>query len=520
MAEHLTSFLGACKEAGGFLPFGGMRARFFGRSLLGGFAVVGAIACSAPPNTKPTEGTTASVGGQGGVGGTSDAVSSIASTGAGGTMTAGSGGTPSFAVDESVESWHSPLASASVYFAPQDNVETRVLAELAGAKKSLRLAFFNIRLDDVKKLLAAKVKAGVDVHVLLDKKQQDLTYNTMYEDLQAVGVPVTLIENKSAADATLHDKFTVIDGERVVTGSANLSFTALSVSDETVLVMKNAELAGRYEAEFDELVAKGNAKSAPYANEKWRAWMGPEDSLSEKLVTTLDGAKKTAVVAMFDLQLKAAVDALIAAKQRGVNVVVVLDANQANEAGATSDETLAAAGIPVIKALNTGGNQAEMHSKYLVVDHQFALVGSNNWTNFGSYYNDENLVWADDAALAMRLEGNFAELLKAYDAPTPTSLGLVEGTVELTISVANVTLDPGLELQIVGDKNGPFAKPLALNGGSIMLKLPAGTRLAYGYQIVGGAKKMAVELSGKALPHAFTVPYAPGPFTVTDAFVK
>ena len=47
------------------------------------------------------------------------------------------------------------------------------------------------------------LKAGVDVKVLLDKKQQDLPFNTGFKDLTAAGVPVTLIDNTSATDATI-----------------------------------------------------------------------------------------------------------------------------------------------------------------------------------------------------------------------------------------------------------------------------------------------------------------------------
>ncbi len=502
-----------------------MLHRSSGSLAVPGFLVLlGALACGAPNNATaplPSVSNTGGAGGQGpGLGGAENLAVSDVASGAGGALSTGVGGAPTYSIDETVESWHSPATKTSVYFSPVDDLEEHVLTELGKATKTLRLAFFNIRLDAVKKLLEAKVKAGVDVQVLLDKKQQDLSYNTMYAELKALGVPVKLVENKSATEATLHDKFTIIDGARVLMGSANYSFTALNVSDETLVVTESQDLAARYQLEFDELVAGGNAKSAPYMNEAVRVWMGPEDSLSAKIVTALDSAKLTAVVAMFALQTKEVIDALITAKQRGVKVAIVLDSEQANDVAALADETLSAAKVPVLLAHNTGGNQAEMHSKYLVVDHQLALVGSNNWTNLGAFYNDENMLWIDDAQLAARLEGNFATLLTAYKSPAPATLGLTEGQVQLTLNVANVTLDAGFELQIFGEKTGPFAKPITLIKNEAKLKVPTGTRLEYSFQIVQGATKVAIELAGKKLAHGFTVPFAPGPFFVTDAFVK
>lgn len=503
LRRALPSFLLSCTLVSGFVACG----------------IPDGIASRATSSTGEGGQTTVGVGGAGGEG--SVASSSVASTtGAGGDLASGAGGTPSFTIDEAVESWHAPTHKTSVYFAPFDDLEAIGLAELGAAQTSLRLAFFNIRLPAVKTLLQQKVKAGVDVEVLLDKKQQDESYNTMYEDLQAVGVPVKLVENTSAADATLHDKFVIVDGKRVLTGSANLSYTALNVSDEAMVVVENADLAARFQAEYDELVAKGKDKSPPYTNEKVRVWMGPEDGLSSRIVAALDAAKSTALVAMFDLNAKPIVDALVAAKQRGVKVVVVLDAKQANDAMGTADETLAAAGVPIVKALNDGGTQAEMHSKYLVVDHQTTLLGSANFTNLGMFYNDENLLWIDDVMVAARVEGNFGDLLETYQAPAPSKLGLTEGQVEVTIKLANVTLEPGLEVQVTSPAGGAFEKPLALVKNELLLKVPAGSRLEYSFRIMHGDTPLAVELGGKKPAHAFSVPYAPGPHLIVDAFVE
>lgn len=421
-----------------------------------------------------------------------------------------------FTVDAAVTPWHDTELKASLHFAPLDPLETHVLQVLASAKKSLRLAFFNVRIAAVKNILEERVKAGVDVHVVLDKKQQDLAYNTMYEELGMVGVPVTLVDNVSAIDATMHDKFTVVDGTIVLTGSANFSDTALNVSDEDLITIESADLAARYTAEFDELVLKGATKSPAYpSNAVIKAWMGPEDSLLSKIEGALDGAKTSIVLAMFQLNTPNIVDALIAAKKRGVTVVVVLDQVQCDAAGATADETLAAAGIPVVKADNQGGMYAEMHSKFAVIDHHLLFMGSSNWTNLGMFYNDENLVIVDNAILASRAEGKFADLLTAYKAPPAASLGLTTGAQTVELTVKNVTLEAGVTVRIKGEPGGPFDPPLALDATTATVKLEAGKRFTYNYEIVQGATLLSTESQS----HAFTVPYAPGPFVVNDVFI-
>jgi hypothetical protein len=431
-----------------------------------------------------------------------------------GTPGAPNGGTlPTWAVDESVVSWHNPDLKVSVAFTPLDDAEQFVLQHLSKATQSIEIAFFNVRLDTVKDLLVLKKNAGVDVHVVLDKKQQDKSYNTMGEELSALGINVSLVENTAAENATMHNKFAIVDSHLVMTGSANYSYTALNISDEELIAFDDAGLAARYELELDEIIQNGDVSSAPYAgNEAMQVFMGPEDGLAYKVKDMLDDAQTSVVVAMFQLNIQMIVDALVAAHVRGVNVIVVLDEKQASQADATADETLSAAGVPVLLADATGNSVAEMHSKFVVVDHAKVLLGSYNWTNLGSFFNDENIVILDDVHMATRFEGRAASLLNDYNAPAPATMGLTTGMQAVSFDVTNVALDVGVTLHAVG---GPFGNGVELNGTTISVDIAAGTRVDYHYEIRSEGATLAIEGGS----HTFTVPYAPGPFAVRDAYM-
>jgi hypothetical protein len=203
------------------------------------------------------------------------------------------------------------------------------------------------------------------------------------------------------------------------------------------------------------------------------------------------------------------VNSLIAAHQRGVNVVVFLDEVQA--ADGQADEALQTAGVHVILADATGSAAAEMHSKFLVVDHAHVVMGSYNWTNLGSFYNDENVVMIQDTHLASRVEGKLALLVDTYNA-SPSALGLTTGSQAVTFALTNVTVDPGLDVVIRGD--GPLAQGVPFVNGVATVAVPAGTRLTYHYEIESNGQMLTLEAGS----HAFTVPFAPGPFAVSDAF--
>lgn len=479
----------------------------------------GSGASSAGGSGTGASGTGASGTGASGTGGSGASGTGGSGTGGGSTGGGGSGGSVigDYTIDGNVESWHEPTLEASILFAPTDDMEDHVLAQLETATTELRLAFFNIRLDEVRDLLIQKNNAGVDVHVLLDEKTQAEVFNTMGEELVAAGVPVTLINNASAQFATMHNKFTVIDGHLVMTGSANYSHTAMNISDEDLLIIDSTDLASRYLTEFDEIVAGGSAVSMPYpANTPVEAYMGPEDDLEVLAIAALDAATTSAYVAQFQLNESGLVQAIIDAHDRGVNVVVMLDEAQATDPASTSDETLIAAGVQVVLCDNMGSNFAEMHSKFLVVDHQTLVMGSMNWTNLGAFFNDENILVIDNAHLAARAEGKFAYLVNEYAVGTPQSLGLTTGDQTVTFDVTNVTLGAGVDLTIRSLGAGtPFASPVVMNGTTLTADIPAGTHFDYVYEVRVGN----TVLQADAMPHTFTVPYAPGPFTVTDAFI-
>ena len=429
----------------------------------------------------------------------------------------GGGNQSNSVIDATIPDWHQTALKASLYFAPNDPLQSIVLSHLEAAQTSIRMAFFNVRLNQVLTILQNKQAAGVDIKIILDKKQQDLFYNDMGERMMMAGLDVTLVERTEAMDSTMHNKFTIIDGKTVLTGSANYSHTAFNISDEDMIVMESTDLAARYDREFDELLAGGDAVSAPYPpNSVLKAWMGPEDDLHDKVIDLINSAQDQVLVAMFQLNVNIVVDALIAAKNRGVNVVVILDERQATQEGSDADTDLAAAGVKVVIADATGGSFAEMHSKFVTVDHTKLIMGSFNWTNLGAFFNDENIVEVDDAHLAARAEGKFAAMLNTYTSSSATDFGLPSGQQDVSFEVSNVTLGSGDKLFIKSLGGGPFDPAVEMTGTTYSTSLAAGTTIEYVYEIRNGSTVLARETGN----HAFTVPYAPGPFAISNAFLQ
>jgi phosphatidylserine/phosphatidylglycerophosphate/cardiolipin synthase-like enzyme len=201
----------------------------------------------------------------------------------------------------------------------------------------------------------------------------------------------------------MHDKFFVIDGEQVWTGSTNISDTELGGEyySDVAVVVRSTQLASVYTRELEEMFTGQHhlQKQDDTAHEFGPLWDGtqiacyfsPSDGVLEHAVLPLiDGARETLDVAMFFFTEPNIARALLAAHERGVRVRMVLDAGGAQNTYSKHAQ-LCTAGVPV-KVENWGG---KAHGKWAVADaavpaRASVLVGSLNWTAAASGQNDEN----------------------------------------------------------------------------------------------------------------------------------
>ncbi|MBI4060767.1 MAG: hypothetical protein HY403_04990 [Elusimicrobia bacterium] len=129
------------------------------------------------------------------------------------------------------------------------------------------------------------------------------------------------------------------------------------------------------------------------------------DRIPASLVEAIDLTERTLLLALYDLRLPEAADAILRAKARGVEVRLVYDESHAKLDGAEilsgpSDEyrALVAAGVPT-RLLKGGGSFGIMHHKYAVFDGELLMTGSFNWTRAADDRNFENAAFKTDPAL-------------------------------------------------------------------------------------------------------------------------
>lgn len=266
------------------------------------------------------------------------------------------------------------------------------------AGRSVDMAIYRLDLDRVRDALLAAHRRGVAVRLVVESDNLD---EPAIHALLAAGVPVV----GDGGEALMHDKFTVIDGREVWTGSMNYTVGDAYFNDNNLLRLVGADLAEAYREEFDEMFQGETfgAFSLPGGGRRVElgdgttveVYFAPDDRPLERLVTLVGEAGQRVDFLAFAFTSSDLAQAMIERSREGVAVRGVVDAGQAANLG-SQWEALRAAGLDV----RLDGNPDNMHHKVIVIDAAVVVTGSYNFSRSAETLNDENLVVLHDPALA------------------------------------------------------------------------------------------------------------------------
>jgi phosphatidylserine/phosphatidylglycerophosphate/cardiolipin synthase-like enzyme len=121
------------------------------------------------------------------------------------------------------------------------------------------------------------------------------------------------------------------------------------------------------------------------------------------LVAAIDSARLSVDVAAYSLSLNSVRDALIHAYKRGVQVRMVMESENLDN---SDPQKLKDAGIPILG----DRRQGLMHDKFMVIDNAEVWTGSMNFTDSGTYKDNNNLIRIRSLKLAEDYAKEFNEM--------------------------------------------------------------------------------------------------------------
>ncbi len=284
-----------------------------------------------------------------------------------------------------------------------------ILTNINNSKASIDMAIYGYSSTPaIEKAIKDAQNRGVKIRLIYDV---DAKNQNIYPDTFKF---VNLIANSKSdsglkdSNATMHNKFYIFDNKIVITGSANLSHTDMSgFNSNNIIVINSADVAKIYKTEFEQMF-NGNFHSAkiPTAKNKvngMQIYFSPQDkSISNAVLPIIENAKDYIYIPIFVITENRVVEALIKAKQRGVDVRLISDALNASSKY-SKIKVLRASGIPV-KIENYAG---KMHSKTMIVDDKYSIIGSMNFSKSGETKNDENTIVLENAEATKYLKRFF-----------------------------------------------------------------------------------------------------------------
>lgn len=305
----------------------------------------------------------------------------------------------------------------------EDTICTRLLELIRGARISIAFAVYGTREQtELLKALEAAKSRGVTVRGIVDRDQDgNYAYSSTNLWTRRLGnvrddfETEQLLSPSKFGNRIMHNKFFIVDGRWVWTGSVNVSDSGTGGYNANVAaVIDSPPLAAVYTQEFEQmwsgrfhqLKQSNGVERLEIGNTDVAVWFSPQDqALSRGVQPLIAGAQRSITLGIFYLTDESVTNQLIAAHERGVDVRVIIDATAAGSRY-TQHERLRKTGIPV-KVEDWGG---KMHVKAAVIDGHTVVIGSMNWSYSGDKVNDENTLVLRSARLAGKLELFFDHL--------------------------------------------------------------------------------------------------------------
>jgi len=143
------------------------------------------------------------------------------------------------------------------------------------------------------------------------------------------------------------------------------------------------------------------------AQPQWAVYFSPQGGCTQAIVAAVGQARKSLHIEAYIFTSHPILQAVIAARTRGVEVAVILDAGAAEEQYSVL-RSLLADRVPTW--IDAAYHIA--HNKIMIIDGETVITGSFNFTRSAEQDNAENLLVIRDQALAARYEANFQEHLR------------------------------------------------------------------------------------------------------------
>lgn len=143
-------------------------------------------------------------------------------------------------------------SGATAMFSPNGGVRDRLVAELNKAQSSIDIAIYSFTADAIRDALIAARSRGVQIRVIADDSQSS-GQGSEVSTLEALGFN---LKRMSGPGGIMHNKYMIIDGSVLVTGSYNWSAAAEDSNFENAVFIQGSATIQEFVDDFNKIWGK------------------------------------------------------------------------------------------------------------------------------------------------------------------------------------------------------------------------------------------------------------------------
>ena len=301
----------------------------------------------------------------------------------------------------------SPDQLYSIFFTAPANDEfkggpDRFLADaLDQARSQIDAALYDLNLWSIRNALVRAHQRGVQVRLVVES---DSLERPEIQDLINAGIP--LVEDEG--EGLMHNKFIIIDGIDVWTGSMNLTVNGAYRHLNNLVRLRSTSLAENFTVEFEEMFLESYfgetiLENTPHPDFtvngiRIETYFSPDDGTAERLIELILSAQESIDLMYYSFTSDPIADAILSQANQGIQIRCVLDDYQERTGLGGEYQRLRSLGLDVY----LDNHPEKLHHKVMIIDQDIVVTGSYNLTRSAETWNDENTLIIHD--------GNFAEI--------------------------------------------------------------------------------------------------------------
>lgn len=295
----------------------------------------------------------------------------------------------------------SPLASQRT-----GGIDGPLVEAIDSARLTIDVAIYSLSLNSVRNALIRAQSRGVQVRMVMESDNLDRTDPQIIKD---AGIPIL----GDRREGLMHNKFVIIDGHEVWTGSTNFTDSGAYLDNNHLIRIRSLKVAENFTKEFNEMFVDDKfgdnvLRETPnprltVEGTEIETWFSPDDGVQARVVEIVNTAQESIYFMAFSFTADPIGEAIRARAESGVTVAGVMDAEQVNSNAGTEFDLFRLAGLDVYR----DGIEGQMHHKIIIIDESIVIFGSYNFTNAAEVRNDEALLVIYNEQIAAQFIAEF-----------------------------------------------------------------------------------------------------------------